>query len=152
MRAKRQKIMGEKEFEEMVGCEGPVLAMLIDTEGCIYAAKSHDYYVPEITVEMASLMPITTAQKWGGYVYKRSPVGKHKRSYRWQVLPEHKRAFLKKVKPYLQLKREQAENAVKMLDVWENKAQGWKLESCRLAAHMRILNDSEPPDIDLEKT
>jgi len=143
--------MGGKRFEDMIGCEGPVLAMLIDTEGCIYAAKSHDYYVPEITVEMASLMPVETARKWGGYVYKRPPEGKRKRSYRWQVLPEHKRTFLERVKPYLQLKREQAETAIDMLNVRKKETENWKFESRRLAEHMRKLNDSEPPDVDLEK-
>lgn len=47
--------------------------------------------------------------------------------------------------------REQVEIAIKMLGVWEEKAENWKLESYKLAERMRILNDAEPPDIDFEK-
>lgn len=140
-------MLGAKKIEEMTEIEARELAMLIDTDGCIYYDRS-DYSV-HIIVQMAALLPTQMAEEWGGLIYKRIPKGE-KRQYRWD-LGRRKRVklLLEKIKFYLKVKKDQADIALRILDITEAKAKDWREEASRLGEELKKLHRSQPPDIDL---
>lgn len=138
--------------------EAKLLAMLIDTEGCISAGESGSSrnFRPTIGVSMRSEIPVIYARKWGGYLYKRlTPchiVDKKevKLEYRWLLGPQRKlRFFLQKIKPYLINKQKQAEIALEMLDVIQLRKEGYRERLKQLKTELCELNHLSPPDIDL---
>ena len=148
-RVRRQIMLGLKKIEDMTEIEAARLAMLIDTDGCIHAAPRADYYVPEVTVEMASLLPVEIVELWGGLIYEIPPKEGEKRRFSLQFQRRFLRPILRKIRSFLKIKREQADIALLMLDALDAKSEGWKENLRRLAEEMSRLNDRQPPHIDL---
>ena len=145
-------LAGTKAIKDMTDVEAQLLALLIDAEGCISAGISGecDIVHPSLSVNMRTQIPVETAQKWGGALFKRWEKGKW--TYRWAVAQRASlRVILLKIKPYLQLKQKQAELALEMCDVADRKAQGWKEELKRLKAEINALNPPPSLDIDITK-
>jgi len=151
----RLRLKGTKLIDYMTTEEAKLLAMLIDTEGSICASRHYIHYrrnvYPHVYVEMRSEMPIVTAELWGGVLLKRlCKDGNYK--YTWS-LNDRKllRAFLSKIKPYLQLTQKQADLALQMCDILDAKPKGYRKLLERLRREMSRLNHAPAPDIDITK-
>jgi len=137
-----------KPFKEAIRKQRIQLAMLIDTDGSINATK---HGRPHVKVGMSSKMPVILWKLWGGYISKRKEPGK-KVHYEWEINERVRvRAVLLTIKHYLQLKQPQARLALKMIDLLENKPEGYEQKLKLLAKELSRLNHAPSPDIDLEK-
>lgn len=94
-------------------------AGLLDGEGTISIRVDHrpsgDVHVLQINVGMTDLRPLNfMAENFGGGIH--GPVRRgnprHKPLYQWQVSARVAEAFLRRVRPYLVLKGEQADVAL----------------------------------------
>ena len=141
---------GTKKIEHIKEIEARELACLIDTEGSIHPCKQRDYYYPEITLEMADVIPVKMAEKWGGRITKYEREHQEKRTYCWSLQRRKLlQLFIPKIRLYLKIRREQADVALQMIDILNFKPKRWKEKLVRLAEELRRLNDRQPPDIDL---
>lgn len=154
-RIQRVVLLGTKNIEDMTEEEAKLLAMLIDTEGCIYATQTKTQTKgfnihPGIAVGMRSRTPVDEAELWGGTLSKRFEDGNYK--YTW-YLSRRKlvRAFLLKIKPYLKEKRKEAELALKMCDILDAKPEGYKKVMEELKAEISRLNQALAPNVDITK-
>ena len=156
-RIQRLRLMGTKLIEDMTEEEAKQLAMLIDTEGTIVGTKSRKSgSKPRIAVGMYSRIPVLMSELWGGTIIKRSKrralLKGGKYMYTWNLdRRELVRSFLIKIKPYLEEKQKQAELALKMCDILDEKSQGYKQKLEELRMEISKLNHALPPDIDITK-
>jgi len=105
---------------------------------------------------MCSKIPVDTAELWGGTLIKRSErralLKGGKYMYTW-VLDRREliRSFLMKIKPHLKEKQKQAELALKMCDILDEKPEGYKKQLEELRTEISRLNHAPAPDIDITK-
>ena len=145
----RVVMLGTREIEDMTDMEAAYLAGIIDGEGSIHSEREPRI---EVVVEMASLLPVKMSKKWGGTISTYHPPDGKKRMYRWTLgRRELIRPFLEKIKPYLQVKGEEIDIAIQLLDILDAKSNGWKEEAKRLVEEIRRLKRLEPPYVDLTK-
>jgi len=138
--------MGTKPIEDMTQGEAKQLAMLIDTDGCIYATKRN----AGIRVGMCGIIPVIMAEMWGGRLHTRRT--RNKIMYTWiLVRRELLRPFLIKIKPHLIQKQKQAELALKMCDILDEKPEGYKKQLEESKMEINKLNQAPAPDIDITK-
>lgn len=102
------------------------LAGLIDGEAWIglykRKRKETNWYGYELTIANTDKGIIDwLKESFGGYIRIVEPKGNRKRQY-WWILYNRKQVVrvLKKVKPYLKIKKEQAEILMKFLDTYDN--------------------------------
>jgi len=148
-RIQRVVRIGERSIEEdMTELWAARLAMLIDTDGCIYATKRN----AGIRVGMCGIIPIMMSGMWGGRLHKRYNLRTKNFKYTW-ILVRRKllRSFLIKIKPHLIQKRKQAELALKMCDILDKKPEGYKKRLEELKMKISKLNQARAPDIDITK-
>lgn len=147
-RIRQLKKMGEK-FEEATECERMQLAMLVDTDGSI---NPTEHQRPHIKVSGRSELPVMMWKKWGGYIAKSYVKGGKRIEYEWEI-NERKRvkAFLLMIEPHLMIKQPQARIALEMINLLENKPEGYKQELKLLSKELSRLNHAPAPDIDLEE-
>jgi len=142
-----------KHIEEITEEEAKLLALLIDTEGSISPALDNKkrYAYPHIGVHMRSVIPLVYAKKWGGYIGKGRDRDTGRLAYYWETSKQELvRSILLKIKPYLMLKKRQAELALEMLDLLNCKPEGWQEKTLELRNKIRELNDTQAPDVDLK--
>lgn len=148
--------MKEREsIEDKTEEEAKLLALLIDTEGSIsttmFSSRWRHYGRPTISVMMRSLLPLIYAKKWGVGVVGKLRHRDGKIGYCWQINKRKLvRSILLKIKPYLILKREQANLSLQTLDILDRKLDGWQDKTRQLKTKISELNHAPAPDIDIE--
>jgi len=147
--------MGTKPIEDMTEQWAAVLAMLIDTDGCIYATKGgrKGRLHAGVRVGMCGVIPVLMAEMWGGVLFKRFNPRTGNYLYTWRIGRgrESLRSFLIKIKPYLKQKQKQAELALKMCDILDEKPEGYEKQLQELREEISRLNQARAPDIDITK-
>lgn len=94
-------------------------AGIIDGEGSIgiytdNLKRKHPCYCLQVGVTSADeWLPMWLKFAFGGYVYKMETPPQHKTKWYWTVRARQAKNFIELVLPYLRLKREQAEIAIK---------------------------------------
>jgi len=156
-------MMGKRRTISRVSVKSPILkidgmnenqarfiALLIDAEGTICPFKRTDYFHPHIDVKMVSVLPLLLGKIWGGRVDKGCSKRTNRRMYAWTVAKDSMiEELLKKIEPFLVVKKEQAKLALNMLNILKEKKGGWKEDTNKLAAQISKLNKTkEPPDFD----
>ena len=145
-RIKRLVAAGKRKVEELSEKDCFELALLIDTEGSIDTCHQNR---PHIKVGMSSTLPVKIYTNWDrGTIYKEKKRGK-KLFYDWNVDKQSQiREILEKIKPHLQIKQQQAKLALQMLNILDNKKEGYKEKLKQIAVEIHRLNRTEPPDYD----
>lgn len=155
MKVQRVVRIGKRNLEDMTEQEAKVLAMLIDTDGSIYATTRgrKRNITPGVRVGMSGLIPILMFKLWGGALFKGFNQRTKNYMYTWRVGRGRKdlRSFLIKIKPHLMQKQKQAELALEMLDILDEKPEGDKEQLEELRKEMKRLNHARAPDIDITK-
>ena len=154
MKVQRVVVMGKRSIEDMTEEEAKVLAMLIDTDGCIYATTRgrKRNITLGVRVGMSGKIPVDMVMLWGGRLFKHTKKTGKKYYYTWAVSKrELLRSFLIKIKPHLIQKQKQAELALKMCDILDEKPEGYKKRLEELRIEIRKLNQAPAPDIDITK-
>lgn len=145
---KRQRLKGTRQIEDMTEAEAAYIAGIVDGEGCLHLRRTG---YPYLSVKMCSLVPVQLAETWGGTLHERPPYPHQKRSYRWRVSERQRlRSMLKKLVPFLQEKRRQAQICLEALDILDVKAEGWKDRLKPMVVECSALKRREPPHIDLK--
>ena len=140
--------MGDR-FEKATECERVKLAMLIDTDGSI---NPTGHQRPHIKVSGRSKLPVVMWKKWGGYIGKSYLKSGKRIEYEWEINErERVRTFLRAIEPYLIIKKPQAQIALKMIELLENKPEGYKHKLRSFAEELSRLNHAPCPDIDLKR-
>lgn len=138
------------DFSELPEIENSRLAMAVDTDGCITYTYYNDYAYayPLFVFSGASLLPIKFWKQYGGAIQNYRPT-----LFKW-IIKQRKplQAFLRAVHPYLMVKREQCEIALKMLGALLEKHKGWKEITLSLAGELNRSNSEyKHPNITLEE-
>jgi len=148
-RVQREVIAPKRTIKTMSEEEAKVLAMLIDTEGTICATESHGTVYFTIRVGMSGWIPPLMVHIWGGKITKRFNKKTKNWHYTWIISPNSRRPFLEEIKPYLLQKQEQADLALKMCDVKDQKPDGYRERLEELRRNISMLNHKRVPEIDL---
>ena len=150
-----KKIKGTKGFDDLSDIEAAMLAMALDTDGCLSAANNEDYYYPIFVFGGSSILPLELARKYGETAFKTNPKKTDKESfpYTWQI---SRQAILKKflllIRPYVILKWKQVDIALEMLEVLDTKPEKWKSKMIDLGLSLREANeDYKNPDVDIKE-
>lgn len=91
------------------------MAAVLDTEGWVGIGKKRDGYYPRINVSQTTYSWLESIQcLWGGAIYKQTPrridnPDKRAPEWQWMIHGDGLISLLKAVRPYLKLKREQAD-------------------------------------------
>jgi hypothetical protein len=152
MRKIQRIVIKGKPMEEISEEDAKLLAVLVDTDGSITTGLSEDkrYATTMISIDMHSLMPIIYAKTWGGAVHKGVEHKNGALHYGWTIQKrELTRVVLEKIKPFLVLKKEQAELALEMLDLLDRKPQNWQNRTLKLRDSISEHNHAPAPDVDL---
>lgn len=109
--------------------ERAYVAGLIDGEGCIHVEKTKGTYRPRVTVGMSEVaLPLLSSMKaeWGGTLYLLRPAtDKWAAAWTWYLSGPKAKAILLEIRPFLRLKREQADIAIRMEEVRESLPPRW---------------------------
>lgn len=104
------------------------LAGIIDAEGCVRIERKGRELSPVVHVRMKDgYVCKWIAERFGGYILDPSPSNN---VYTWGAERHVAVSCLRKIKPYLRLKQEQAEIAIRLQrhkDLWQSKMRGRRL-------------------------
>ena len=146
--------MGKRNLEDMTEEEARALAMLIDTDGCIYAVTRgrKGGITAGARVGMSGRIPILMVELWGGTIYKRYNLQTKNWAFIWRIGDrERTRVFLKKIKPYLLQKQKQAELALEILDLLDDKPEEYMKQVWELKMEISRLNHARMVNVDINK-
>lgn len=105
------------------------VAGLIDGEGCIHIEKTRGTYRARLTIGMTEVaLPLlrTLKEEWGGTLYQmRKPTERWAGAWTWYASGPDAKAILMEVRPFLRLKREQADTVIELESVRENLPPRW---------------------------
>ena len=152
-----RRIEGTKGLNNFTNTEASMLAMALDSDGCISAEEStnRDYYSPVFVFGGSSILPLELARRYGETVYNKTPKGSNSEihPYTWQISKQKSlKKFLLQIRPYVILKWKQVDIALKMLEVLEIKSEGWKKKLVKLGSDMGYANKAyKNPDIDIDE-
>jgi hypothetical protein len=134
------KVEGRRRFEDMTVEDAVYLACLVDCEGCIGIYGR--YTMAQIDIHMTAGFPRALCEEWGGGIYSEDDKNpRHKIYEHWKIMEQDRvRVFLLKIKPYLRLKRRQADLALRIIDVCSEKGEGWKGERDHIREETHKLN------------
>ena len=125
-------------------------AMLIDSNGSIDGVHKRkkacewggDYYKVEIHVQTDFSFLIKLASLWGGTIANDYLSDDKKWLPRWTLTNRDLvRTCLNEIKPYVQVKRDAIDVALKLVAVLDAKRDGWKAKTRLLAEALRRLNN-----------
>lgn len=107
---------------ELVNTDLAYVAGLIDGEGCIHLEVSKGrWYQPRVSVGMTEpALPLLTSlrDEWGGTLYQmRKPTTKWAGAWTWHMTGHPAAKLLTAITPYLRLKGNQAEAALKLYGI-----------------------------------
>lgn len=100
------------------------IAGIVDGEGCIQAwsgtskKEGLKRYNINVIIDMSEKSALELAQAlWGGRIYNYPPREGCKAISRWQVSGQKAEVMIRAIKPYLLVKRAQAEIALRLLNI-----------------------------------
>jgi hypothetical protein len=134
LKVKRQIGTGRVRLAEMNERDQRFFGDYFDIHGCIHPAQRRDYHVPEVSLEKTNDMPRKIWDKYGSEFCQR----KGTRSNIWEITRDaNKLVFLKRIEPYLHIRRPRAAIAIEMLNILLDRP-SWRIDKDT----MKELNDS----------
>lgn len=144
----RQKMRGTQKISEISEQQANFIAAVIDSDGSIAKSGSE---IRIVVGQRDSEIVVGLAERFGGTLY--APLVKSEPFYRWILGDrESKRQLLKKILPYLKIKQRQANLALELFDVLDEKKADWKTERKRILTEISHLNSGlERTCVDITK-
>lgn len=138
-----RKFTGEKPNPQLWSeCDKAYIAGAVDSDGTISSSSRKNYRYPIFEFKGCSKLPIVLAEEFGISTVRKVP--KEPGCFAWNITDQKELLkFLLSIEPYLRLKKNEANIALRMLELLIAKSEkNWKEETTKLSKRLSEIKEN----------